>query len=128
MILYVVVFTDKTSFKGGDFYNTKWNEIPAKKIDRIIYSLPDGNAITLHGYEKYYHFIEATNDLNGQNAGHVCLQHACIMGKKGNKVTVYTIILRKHDIEETYKYGDIIRREYDIKDSRIQALNKKGWK
>ena len=125
MILYVVVFEDKTIYKGGDYFETKWKDIPNKKIARIIYSLPDGNALTLHNYDKYYHYIEATNDMNGSNAGQVKLQHACIMGKKGNKVTCYTVVLCNIG---SYRPGDIYRREYGINDYVIKALNEKGWK
>jgi len=128
-MLYLVIFKDNTSFEGGNIYDTKWNQIPNKKIKRIIYSLSDGNYLTLSNYDKYYHYVEALNNITGADKGQIKLQHACIMGLKDNKITCYTIILSKENkTDSIYKFGDIIRREYNIDDVRIKALNKKGWK
>lgn len=58
--LFSVVFEDGSYFVGGENYHqTKWREIPNKNIKRIFYRLPDGIHLELHGYEKYFHMIEA---------------------------------------------------------------------
>ena len=67
--LFQVVFEDNSTFDGGDYQNTKWAEIPHKKIRSLFYLLPTGDYLGLGGYERFYHFIECTTDLNGDKAG-----------------------------------------------------------
>jgi hypothetical protein len=121
--LYTIIFADESKFIGGDYKHTKWNEIPNKKIKRIFYSLPDGDHLTLSGYEEYYHMIEATQDLTGKNRGVVTLRYAYLMGKVGTKVVIYKI-----DLETRQGTRKISKEIYDIKDQKIQELNPQGWK
>lgn len=132
--LYSVIFDDESHFEGGiDYHHTRWLEIPDKKIKRIFYRLPDGNYLTLHGYDKYYHMIEATKDwvrvgktvekLNNEAR----VEYAYIMGKSRNKVTSYRITLFQTE-NGRYKIGDIVRREFNIKDKKITGLNPNGWR
>jgi len=90
--IFTVIFEDGTRFLGGtDYFDTKWTEIPRKKIKRIIYKLPDDTYLSIKNFEKYYHMIEAITDLNGKNSGKVQLQCIYLMGKKNKKVVVYKI-------------------------------------
>ncbi len=126
--LYSVIFDDNTHFVGGhDYHNTRWLEIPDKKIKRIFYRLPDGNFLTLHGYDKYYHMVEAVTDIMGKERGKVKIEYAYIMGKRRNKVTSYRITLFNKP-NDKYKLGDIVRREFDKSNVNIKKLNSKGWR
>jgi len=117
--LFVAVLEDESIYTGGDYYKTKWTEIPDKKIKRLFYTLPDGNHLCLDMYDKYYHFIEGTNDLNGKNNGKVNLEYAYVMGSKNDKVVCYKINLKNSNIE---------RIEYNINDTFIKSLNSLGWR
>ncbi len=119
--LYSVIFEDGTCFLGGnDYYNTKWLEIPSKKIKRIFYRLPSGDYLTLDGHTKYYHMIETTKDLNGKRQGEVRPEYAYIMGLKDNTVISYKIPLCVN--------SNILIQRFNINDKLITDLNKKGWK
>ena len=125
--LYYIIFKDSTFVGGNDYYQTKWLEIPNKKIKRIFYRLPDGNHLCLSGYDEYYHMIEATQDITGKNRGKTNIEYAYIMGKRGRVVTSYRITLINKPFNK-HKLGDITIREFDINDEKILKLNKKGWK
>lgn len=120
--LFTVVFEDDSIFKGGENYKeTKWLEIPNKKIKRLFYKLPHGDYFCLSGYEKYYHFIEATKDLNGKRKGEERLEYVYLMGKLGNKVIVYKISLKNG--------GNYMSRyKLDGESDTITALNINGWR
>lgn len=135
--LYSIIFEDGTQYIGGSSYtDTKWRNIPNKKIKRIFYRLPGGDYITLSGYEKYYQMIEGTKDCirvsrTKQTANLIKAQtrveYAYIMGKIKDKVVSYRITLfnRKND---RYRVGDIVKRVFDVSDSKIQELNSQEWK
>jgi hypothetical protein len=117
--IFVVLFEDNTNFSGGlDYFNTKWNELPNKKIRTLFYRLSFGDYLSLSGYEKYYHMVEATNDLTGDNAGKVNIRKIYIMGKKDKKIYIYTINFEDNHID------NII---LDEKDKIILELNPQGW-
>ena len=119
--LFTVIFEDGSAFMGGTLMDTKWLEIPNKKIKRLFYRLPHGDYICLPGYEKYYHFVEATTDLTGKNKGKVILHFAYVMGRIKDNVIIYKISLKN-----TNNY--IMRDKKNINDEWIQKLNINGWK
>src|SRR3972149_4312322 len=124
--LFILVLEDESIFTGGSLQETKWMDIPKnKKIKRIFYSLPNKDYLVLENYNRYYHFIEATTDLSGQNAGKVRIEYAYIMGKKQERITCYKIAL---SYSGNHKAGDVQRLEYLESDNFIQKLNKDGWK
>jgi hypothetical protein len=85
--LFVAILEDETVFVGGKSYEkTLWLDIPNKKIKRLFYSLPDGDHLCLSLYDRYFHFVEATQDLSGKNSGTVNLEYAYILGEKEGKV------------------------------------------
>ena len=60
-MLYLIKFTDGTTYNGGDsIQNSKWKEIPDKPVARLEYFLTKGEAILLEGFESYFCFFEAT--------------------------------------------------------------------
>ena len=122
--LYKILFKDGTVFNGGhDVFNTKWLEIPNKKIKKLFYRLPGGDYLCLGGYDKYFHRIEATVDLNGKEKGKTKLQSVYIYGRKKDKVVVYQIGLIK-DVN----LGLIYKKIIDINDKEIKNLNPNNWK
>ena len=125
--LYTVVFEDKSVYVGGTIFDTKWLDIPNKIINRIFYKLPNGDFLCLGGYSKYFHYIEAVQDLTGKERGKTKIEYAYIMGRKGNKVKSYRITLINKPFDK-YKLGDITVRDFNINDEKIKKLNNKGWK
>lgn len=125
--LYFIMFEDKTVYLGGTLKNTKWVNMPNKKIKKVLYTLPDGNQLILGGYEKYFHMIEATKSLTGKSKGLEKLEYIYLMGKKDDKVTVYRIALSNNP-QDNQMIGDIIRRIYNVDSDFINKLNPTGWK
>ena len=130
--LFLVTYKDGTHFVGGrSYYHTRWLEIAHKPIQRIVYKLPDGNAIVLKDYDEYFHMVEVTQDWacsGGKvRSSKVRLEYAYIMGKKSDKVVSYRRTL--WETEKTkYKIGDIVRREFDINHPKIKGLNPLSWR
>jgi len=124
--LFMAILEDDTIYVGGTSYEkTLWLELPKKKIKRLFYTLPDGNHLCLELYDKYFHMIEATTDLNGSKAGKVNIEYAYIFGKKEDKVTCYKINLKTRPDKNI---GNIERIEFATDSEFIQQLNKDGWK
>ena len=119
MPLFTLVFTDSSVFRGGDYNTTKWLDIPEKQIRSIFYSLPNGDNLALSGYEKYYHYLEVTTDLNGEKKGIKQFEYCYLIGKKENKYRIYKISFRTNNIEviDTNENNEIIKN-----------LNPIGWK
>jgi len=92
--LFQVIFEDNTTFLGGDYECTKWSEIPLKKIRTLFYLLPTGDYIGLGGYQRFYHMIEVTKDLNGDKAGIKNLEFDYIIGQKKDCTIIYQIDLK----------------------------------
>jgi len=125
--LYTIVFDDDSTHYGGTIFDTKWLEIPNKKIKRIFYKLPNGDFLCLGGYSKYFHMIEAVQDLTGKERGKTKVEYAYLMGQKKDKIRSYRITLINKPFDK-HKLGDITVREFNINNEKIQKLNKKGWK
>lgn len=124
--LFLAVFEDNSVYVGGKSYEkTLWLELPKKKIQRLFYTLPDGNHLCLEDYDRYFHMLEATQDLNGKNAGKVNIEYAYIMGEKDNHVTCYKINLKTR-VEKNI--GHIERLEFSKDSEFIQGLSKEGWR
>ena len=124
-VLYTVIFEDGTEFIGGDNYtDTKWLELPNKKIKEILYKLPDGDYLYLGGYQKYYHMVEALHDLTGKLKGQTRVQNIILIGVKNEVATVYKIgIAPKPGISAT-----VIKYKIPENSSYIKQLNKQGWR
>lgn len=119
--IYTVVFEDETTFIGGNnYFETKWIEIPNKKIKRLFYRLPGGDYLCLAKYDKYFHMVEATKDLNGENKGEAKLNCIYLFGQKNNQIVRYKIDL--------LNLGRFEKRILDINDKQIKGLNPNNWK
>lgn len=133
--LFHVVFEDGSSFVGGTSYKeTKWLQIPKKPIKRLFYRLPNNDYICLSGYDKYFHMVEATIDWMRMSRKKVeklnskpTIEYSYIMGKKGDKVFSYRIVLI-NKTSDRYKIGDITLREFDINSNKIKGLNPDNWR
>jgi len=117
--LFSIIFTDNSTYEGGTLEHTGWREIPNKKIRSLYYLLPSGDYLCLREYDRYYQYIEATQDIYGSHTSSVKLEYAYIMGKRGNKVTVYKIDLTN---------SAIMKQDFDEEDGFIKRLNSDFWK
>lgn len=118
--LFQIVFENGEVFNGGDYQNTRWLEIPAdKKIRSLFYLLPTGDYLGMGGYERFYHFIECTEDLNGDKAGQKNLEFAYIIGQKKEYTTIYQIDL---------KSGCINLKNVKNDEKFVTKLNPDGWR
>ena len=126
-MLYRVMFQDGTTFEGENYYKTNWLEIPEKPIKQISFILPDGNFLTLRGYESYNHFIEATREVYGKNIiGKPTLRYQYIMGKRNNKVDSYRITLFNGK-NQRFRLGDITYRQYEF-GKEYSGKPTSGWR
>ena len=120
--LFIINFEDGTNYVGGNTYKeTGWMNIPDKKIKSIFYRLPNIDYLCLSGYEKYFHMIEATVDLNGKEKGKEKICYTYIMGKIEDKVISYKIFLQNNIVL-------VNRLVMDYNSDYIQKLNKEGWR
>ena len=117
LALFSVVFKDGTYFQGGtDYKETKWLDLPKEKeIKRIFYKLPNNDYITLDGYDRYFHEIEVTKDINGPRRGIINIEYAYITGVKDGVATSYRITLLSKP-NDRYRLGDITVRTFKIED------------
>jgi hypothetical protein len=116
--LFIVIFEDNTSFSGGCYKDSKWLQIPPKKLQSLFYLLPSGDYIYLTGYDKYYTTHEIAIDIVGGN-GEQKIKYAYVMGKKNKTCTQYKIDLRT---------GKIEIKILDEEDKEIKKFNTIGWK
>lgn len=111
--MYKILFEDNTTFYGGNFANSKWNEMPDKKIIKIDYQA--GNKrLVMENYDGYNHQIEMAEALgHGQFISTIIL-----MGKEGERVTKVIFNIRKHTIV----------REYAVLGREMNGGLSTGWK
>jgi hypothetical protein len=122
MPIFTIIFEDNTFFEGGsDYKNTKWMEIPDKKIKSIFYNIPFGDYLYLTGYDKYYHIVEATQDLNGDNKGKIIIDNIRLLARIDNKIKIW-----KFNLLDKNKLIDIEVK--NLNDSFIQKLNSSFWR
>lgn len=119
-MLFTVIFEDNTSFNGGDdYFDTKWLEIPKKKIRTIFYRMPIGDLLCLTNYDSYCHYVEGTHDLNGEKAGETVVAYDYLLARLGNKVVEYKMNVKNCKIDIN---------TYEISNERISKLNKDFWR
>ena len=119
MNLYTVIFEDNSVTFGGTIEEPKWLEIPEKKIRTIFYYLPLGDCLGVSGYDKYYHYIECCEDLNGEKKGIRQLEFANLICKKDQQYKLYKINL---------KTGQLEIKLLEENNELIKQLNPIGWK
>lgn len=54
--MYKIIYSDNTEFMGGDYFNSRWNEI-TKEIKSVDYQFPK-KRIFVKNYDEYNHQIE----------------------------------------------------------------------
>jgi len=110
--LFEIIFSDGTIFSGGNLQETKWKDIPKdKQISRLFYLLPSGDYLALGNYDKYYQYIECTQDIyNGD--GKINIEYVYLLGKLGNKINQYKIDLQT---------GSIGRKELKEEDVHVNS-------
>ena len=94
--MYKVTFTDNSEFIGGEFTDSKWNEMPQKPIQKIEYKMGNKNIIA-EGYEAYNHVVEKLYVFQKGQA----ISKVMLMLKKDEDVLVlvYNLIRKKFDYE-----------------------------
>jgi len=110
--MYVITFTDGTKYKGGNLYESLWNDMPDKPIAEIAYRFPT-KGIVIKGYDSYNHLIDQVY------IGSKCrFLKVRLMGLEKDlvKVFLYSFADNKVTVHE-HKYGE----EYEGKPSI-------GWK
>ena len=117
--LFQAVFIDGTIFEGGDYQNTKWMEIPNKKIRTLFYLLPTGDYLGLGGFKRIYQYIEILEDLNGPESGKIKIDFICLIIEKEDNYIQYKINHQTAGVEI-----NILKKDSDY----IKKLNPIGWK
>ncbi len=130
-MFFKVWFKDGTHFiSNGNYMKTLWHIMPNKPIQSISFRLPDGNYITLNGYEQYNHETEITQNFygkTGQKAGKPTIRCQYLKGKVKDKITCYRISLFQSP-DSRYKVGDITRRELEWGKDDNGKKPTTGWK
>lgn len=81
--MYEIIFEDGQVWQGGNYNDSKWNEMPNKLIKKIVYTI--GNKrITLEGYEAYNHIVERVQFV--LNANKPKITKAILMGLSDGRV------------------------------------------
>jgi len=107
--MYKIIFEDNTIFNGGHPGDSKWNDMPNKKIKKLEYNIGK-YIIVLENFEAYNHIIEYSYTLSKNNSNIIRI---LIIGKF-DKI-FYSIII------------DIKNKKIFLKKSR-QIEKYTGWK
>lgn len=99
--MYKVTFNDNTSFQGGEFYDSKWNEMPSKQIQKLEYWLGD-KILVLEGYEAYNHHVQWTVFPFRKQKIKKPLK-IMLMAKRGNEVLIFSYNLTTGKLDATVK-------------------------
>jgi len=111
--MYKITYEDDTTFFGGQPNNSKWNEMPDKKIISIDYQI--GNKrLVMKNYDGYNHQIEQAQTFGrGQ-----FLTKIILMGKEYDRVTKIVFDIKNHTVV----------REYSVLGREINGGLSTGWK
>ena len=85
--MYKIVFEDNTEFNGGVPKDSKWNEMPNKKIKILLYNLKD-RILSLEGYREYNHIVEKCTGVGNKID---MVSKILLMGKVDDVVHIITI-------------------------------------
>lgn len=121
MKLFHIIFDDNTTYEGGTLENTYWKEIPDKKIRSLFYQIPFGDILCLSGYDKYYHIVECTCDLNGDKKGQTIIHSIRLLARKNGVIKIYQFNLLDRNKPIEIKI-------LSIEDEFIKKLNPSFWK
>jgi len=113
--MYTVTYTDNSTFAGGTLQDSKWNTMPNKKIQSIIYKLNQGKRIRLSGFSEYNQIVEKVRFAN----------------KSGEQITKF-IVMAKYK-EYTYQLivdfqKNTISQKKVLVDTEYMGKPVNGWK
>jgi hypothetical protein len=119
-VLFQIVFTDGSTFEGGDYQDTKWLQIPKdKKIRTLFYLLPTGDYIGLGGFKRIYQYVEVVEDINGPEKGKKKIEFICLIIERDNKYIQYKI----NQVDIGIEINTLTKEsEY------VKKLNPIGWR
>jgi len=111
--MYKVTFEDDTIFEGGSPTESKWNDMPKKRIKKLEYTI--GNqTILMEGYEAYNHATERHYKVS-----------------KGVEIKILWLMVKKENDIMIIKYDLRTRRiDYDVAEWGKEWRGKptSGWK
>jgi hypothetical protein len=131
--MYKLLFADGSEFHGGEPDDSRWNEMPAKPIASLQYSLL-GVTILMKGFLSYNHLVEHTvilnNDTRKVSKGADRISRIILMGEW--QCRVYEVI---YDLGQGRVYQQVrvfskrtlnndIPSDHDI--SKVTGMT--GWK
>jgi hypothetical protein len=120
MNLYELIFADGTKFSGGNYFETKWMQIPDKEIKKFTYFVPNTKQIIVEeNFKRVYHYVEVCNDIMGDKKGQVQLEYTYLIFEKEYEYEGYKINLKTKKIETILLTKD---------NEMIKNLNPIGWK
>ena len=97
--MYKCLMEDCT-FVGGEPTNSKWNEMPNKKIKSLEYNYLD-QKIELEGFDSYNHLYEITTGVIKVKG--LMLTKVAIMARKDNQVHVFIFDLLNKKLNKLCK-------------------------
>lgn len=112
--MYKVVFEDDSTFES-ESANSKWNEMPEKKIKKLLYYFGK-DCIVFEGFEAYNHLIEKVQFMMGRSGNRTT--KVILMGKY--KEEIHQLVIDLHH-EKVYKLITPVGQEYMNKPTS-------GWK
>jgi hypothetical protein len=96
--MYTVTFEDNTKFKGGPITDTKWNDMPNKKIQSIVYKLNKGKRVVISGFDAYNQIIEKVKFAN--RASNERITKVILMARKDKETYQLIFNFRLNKIEQ----------------------------
>jgi len=112
--MYKIIFEDNSEFQGGDFEDSKWNEIPQKPIKRLEYTLVK-ETLVFENFEAYNHLVERVKFVN----------------RIGGKITkvILMAVNKEKVIKIIYDFQSRkILQKYCILGQEYQGRSTTGWK
>ena len=118
--VFIILYADEQTYFGKQsYFDSGWKDIEDKPIKKVFFRMPTGDYMVLSNYEKYYHYMEATKIVAGDNAGKVQLEYLHMLGKRQNQVIEYKVRVLT---------GDIKINVFDAENEYIKKLNPIGWR
>lgn len=111
--MYKIFYKDGTIFQGGEYYDSKWNDMPKKPIQKLEYKL-NGKTVIMENYSAYNHHFERISRL-GKGEIHT---KVILMARKKEDVLLLIYDIRKKKFD------------YDVAEIGKEYNNKPvtGWK
>lgn len=112
--MYKVYFKDGEIFKGGNYKDSKWNDMPHKPIVKIKYTLVN-KTLVLEGFDGYNHLVEKVQFVNKTGRK---ITRILLLGRVGGMVTRIIYDFQKNKVIQDSR---LMGNEYNYKPTS-------GWK